>query len=349
MNRRSSVVLILPILLISLVCPAVSQIEITPSVPHQLVDQLVTSLGFDAVGCRREQITERDSELINLLFTYTRAQVILAHTPITSWQQLHDITYTIALSERHACQENQALALRLLFDLSGAWPWPNEAMISGLVPGTGIEPSVIDGVIESRGIATHGCQDTILDGGDHEVLSLFFDAKDLVTLRNHLPITSWEALHTALPVTMPDLKAAILHILYDLAGEWPWREATRDAVFPYAPAPPKPSLKPDLRLDWECRWSGNSSNGVRVDIEATVENRGTTPSTGTVCWFCLEESLGWCHAQTDFREHDIPPGGSATYEASLWIPFGVWTRLVIIIRNDQRSDIREESRDFYTG
>lgn len=351
MDGRWGDVLILPILVISLVCSATSQIDTTSSeaAPYELADRLVTSLGFDSVGCRPNQIMACDAELINLLFSYSCAQVLLAHVPISSWQQLYNITYTIASTERRACKENQALALRLLFDLSGAWPWPNEARISGLVPGTGNAPSVINSVIESRRIDDYGFRDKILDSGDHEVLSLFFDANDQILLRNHMPITSWETLHSALPVTMPDLKAAILHILFDLSGEWPWRETTRVVPTPLPLATPEPSQKPDLRVSWECRWSGDSSDGIYVNIEVEVENRGTAVSTGTYCWFGLEESFAWFYAQTDFREFDIPPGGSVRYDASLWVPFGVWTRLVLRVRNDQGDDIREESSGFYTG
>lgn len=351
MKRRCGVVLILLILLFSVVCLATPSTERATPAPHELVDQVVASLGFDSVGCRREQITKHDADLINLLFSYSCAQSILSHTPISSWEQLHDITYVIASSERPACQENQALMLRLLFDLSGTWPWPNEAIITGLVPGTGNAASVITGVIESRGIDDHGCQDRVLDSGDREALDLFFTESDQASLYSHMPITSWEGLYAALPITMSDLKAAILHIVYDLSGEWPWLESREVTVFSYPPTSPKlpPSLEPDLWVSWEYRWDGTSSSGVYVSIEITIENKGNAPSTGTICWFGMEESLNWFYDQTDFRERDIPAGGSRWYKDTLWVPFEVWTRLIIIIRNDQGADIREESRDFYTG
>ena len=349
MNKRWGVVLSLPIILFSLVCSATPPVESITFAPYELVDQLVESLRLEAVGGRREQITEHDAELINLLFSYTCAQAILSHVPITSWQQLKSVTYTIASTERHACQENQALALRLLFNLTGTWPWPNEAIISGLSPGTGNAASVINNVIEARSIARHGRRDRILDSGDHEVLNLFFTASDQASLQDHMPIISWEELRTALPLTMPDLKAAILHILYDLSGEWPWRESREVAVFSYPTTPPEPSGKPDLGVDWETRWVETSSAGAYLEVEVTIENRGDVPSTGTICWFGLEESHNWFYDQTDFRESDIPAGGSWWYKDTLWVPLEVWARLVIIVRNDQGTDIREESRDFYTG
>jgi hypothetical protein len=112
---------------------------------------------------------------------------------------------------------------------------------------------------------------------------------------------------------------------------------------------PNCSSKPDLRVSWECEWRGNSADGVYVNIEVKVENIGTGESSGTSCWFGMEESMNWFHDQTDFREYDIPPNGWRRYTDSLWVPFGVWTKLVIIIQNDQGDYIREESRYFYAG
>lgn len=122
------------------------------------------------------------------------------------------------------------------------------------------------------------------------------------------------------------------------------------AATPYVPTPYVPEPKPaDLQVSWEFEWRGNSAAGVYVNIEAKVKNIGTGESFGTSCWFGMEESMNWYHDQTDFREFDIPPGGWVDYTYSLWVPFGVWTKLVIIIQNDQGDYIREESRNFYAG
>jgi len=131
-------------------------------------------------------------------------------------------------------------------------------------------------------------------------------------------------------------------------------EFQKDCPKPYVPAPdPKPYVRApgpaDLQVSWEAEWRGNSADGVYVNIEVKVENIGTGESSGTSCWFGMEESMNWFHDQTDFREYDISPNGWRRYTDSLWVPFGVWTKLVIIIRNDQGDYIRKESWDFYTG
>jgi hypothetical protein len=114
---------------------------------------------------------------------------------------------------------------------------------------------------------------------------------------------------------------------------------------PYTPAP-KPA---DLQVTWEYRWNGNPTEGVYVAIEVRVENTGTKNSTGTSCWFGMEDVGNWYYDQTDFRDFDIAPGRWVTYTDYLWVPFDVWTRLVIIVQNDQGLYIRQESRNFHTG
>ena len=112
---------------------------------------------------------------------------------------------------------------------------------------------------------------------------------------------------------------------------------------------PDPSAKPDLRVSWEYEGGENVADGVYVNIEVKVENIGTGESSGTSCWFGMEEGMNWSYDQTDFREYDIAPNGWRRYTDSLLVPFGVWTRLIIIIQNDQGDYIREESGNFYTG
>ena len=170
----------------------------------------------------------------------------------------------------------------------------------------------------------------------------------------------WQATDSDLDVTIPTGSLCGISVANQQHTESPPAPTPTPTPTPTpAPTPaPTPYIPPytppyvsetDLDVTWEYRWSGDSTAGVYVNIEVKVKNIGTGESSGTSCWFGMEDIGNWYHDQTDFRDFDIAPGRWVTYTDSLWVPFGVWTKLVIIIQNDQGDYIRKESRDFYAG
>ena len=83
---------------------------------YKTVDSELRDRGFDADSIRKARIGAEDRSLLSLFFSDIALNKIASAFPITSWQTLRDLGIGV-------CSRSQAILIRFLFDLEGAWPW----------------------------------------------------------------------------------------------------------------------------------------------------------------------------------------------------------------------------------
>ena len=113
---------------------------------YTIVDRVVAESGFDTHSTRKVRIDVEDIPLLRLLFSDTAIGKLAQSFPITRWQTLRDMGCTV-------CSRSQAILLRFLFDLEGAWPW---APSTDYIPPASA-PLDVDWKFEWRSSETTGC------------------------------------------------------------------------------------------------------------------------------------------------------------------------------------------------
>ena len=83
---------------------------------YKAVDSELRERGVVAHSIRKARISIEDRPLLSLFFSDVALSKLVQAFPITRWQTLHDLGISV-------CSSSQAILLRFLFDLDGAWPW----------------------------------------------------------------------------------------------------------------------------------------------------------------------------------------------------------------------------------
>ncbi|NIA09559.1 MAG: hypothetical protein GWP10_07490 [Nitrospiraceae bacterium] len=129
-------------------CPSSGGLLAMPnaSTSYKTVDSELGARGFDAHSIRKARISIEDRPLLSLFFSDTALGKLASAFPITRWQTLRNIGISV-------CSRSQAILLRFLFNLDGAWPWAPSTDYTPLTP-----PSLdVHWKFEWRSSETTGC------------------------------------------------------------------------------------------------------------------------------------------------------------------------------------------------